>query len=851
LRSSNYARINQFDVQQRLDGLEEKFRIYDEDDLADALRRRLDELVSRATKWAPEILYLLLELSDKPVQNAKLEYLDFPKPPDDKLGPPLKWEDLAAEDPLLRDKHVWSNIDYTADSSGDEGGPLFSDLDRSGATDTFSISSDDEETFRRLGDLRVTVDQWSLEMVQKAQYWKQIEKISVTENEGGPGTNNLQITERQAIRDILYMLSGLPTTLFVTDSAKVITGANLTVSLSHASPQIFHEVLSEFAQYGNAIGRLRAWTTYKQTVPLLQRLQAEVLLCLNQFNSQLSELQAIYVTPKDDTVVSLIELQVKLASLVDPLQKLCNLIKRLDAEPYAHAFRYLELLYHEACTSQMAGNDRLYEFMGRLFFNCFEVYLRPIRRWMEDGELSKYNNVFFISEIAGDFELSSLWQNRFRLRKSPSDVLHAPNFLQTRANKIFTTGKSVVVLKYLGKYDAAKRAHFSQEPKLDFETVCNPRTRALVPFSQLLDSAFEQWVQSKHHAASSTLRMALFNECGLRPALDAMEKIYFMADGANVSVFANAMFEKLDSGKSTWNDRFTLTELAQSTIGSLEGITAEGLRAISKYSSVQKSRESVRCLSSIALTYGLPWSVQIIITKESITCYQRVFSFLLQIRRSRYMLENIQVLRVTANVNSSADERALFYSLRSKLLWFTSILYTYLTNLVIHTSTLQMRAALAGAEDIDCMVEIHQRYIKRVTDQAFLGSRLEPIHETIIAILDLSIELSDARKAHTYSRSVGKTSGALILEPRSSQRPSHKRRVRRIKEVESENDDSNGEADRSALTVGEGKLPYIDHLKRMRGEFDHLCKFVCTGIRGVTRAGGEPSWDMFADLLSP
>jgi gamma-tubulin complex component 5 len=214
------------------------------------------------------------------------------------------------------------------------------------------------------------------------------------------------------------------------------------------------------------------------------------------------------------------------------------------------------------------------------------------------------------------------------------------------------------------------------------------------------------------------------------------------------------------------------------------------------------------------------------------------------------MLESIRLLRETANTDSSADERALFYSLRSRLLWFTSVLYRYLTDLVIHTSTLQMRAALAEADDIDYMIEIHQKYIKRVADQAFLGSRLEPIHKAIIVILDLSIELSDARTTHAYSQSVGNISVTPISAPRVNQHPNHQNGIRRKQDADSDHDDSNSDTNLSVLTVGETELPYIDHLRKMRGEFDHLCKFVCTGIRGATRAGGEPNWDMFADLVS-
>jgi gamma-tubulin complex component 5 len=75
--------------------------------LADALRTRLDSLASLEVKLAPEILHLLLELSNKPVTKARLEELELLKELEPDPGPPLKWKDLIAEDPGLRDKNIW------------------------------------------------------------------------------------------------------------------------------------------------------------------------------------------------------------------------------------------------------------------------------------------------------------------------------------------------------------------------------------------------------------------------------------------------------------------------------------------------------------------------------------------------------------------------------------------------------------------------------------------------------------------------------------------------------------------------------------------------------------------------
>jgi gamma-tubulin complex component 5 len=664
-------------VQQELEGLEEKLRVYNKDDLADALCRRLDELAKRSHKWTPEILHLLLELSDKPVVNSELESLDFLEPTVELVEPRYKWEDLAAEDPLLRDKYVWRNIDYGAESSDDEGLSMDSILEASGLTESTTTSSIQHENLARApDDLTLPADLTSLTGLKAAQFWRDNHEAGIaSDGQEEYKTSVVFITELQAIREVLFMLSGLPTSLFINrqqdaksasvvddlthlrpskpssgtakkDIAKSLITPAPRYALKHASSQVFHGMMTQLAQYGNSILVLREWMRSKQSVPLLQSLQTEVMTRMLRFDDMISNMQRRYIEPCQDLVISLVEMHTRILIMVRPLLQVSDIINALNSEPYAHTFRFLELLYDRTCASQMVGDEDLYGFLGTLFFDCFQVYLRQIRRWMEEGELWKNDHVFFVSENSGDLELASLWLNRYKLRKTSNGTLHAPKFLHPATSKIFTTGKSVVVLKALRKYDKKNWPSLVEEPILDFQMVCGSPSMSLAPFPELFDIAFDQWIKSKHHVTSSTLRKCLFDECGLRDSLAALENIYFMADGAIASQFANALFEKLDIGKSHWNDRFTLTELVQGTIGSLSGVAAERLNAtvsVMNRVDMQHSRTSVKALSNFALTYSLPWPVQIIIAKDAIPYYQKIFSFLLQIRRSAYVLLGIRL----------------------------------------------------------------------------------------------------------------------------------------------------------------------------------------------------------------
>lgn len=883
LRYSNNARTNQFDVFHQLDGLEEKFRVYNEDTLADALRSRLDELASKSaksTKWAPEILHLLFELSDKPVFNSQLKDLEFLRPPELVTEPKLRWEDLAAEDPELREKRIWKNIDYTAESSDEESASLESGLSDSEDTQTTEISTMEEPEENFLENIIIPVNDEGLKRLLEAQFWTR-------EDVGNRVSSKrvvpvCKITELEAIREVLFLVSGAPTSLFKNSQGSFGVKPVQHFNLEHASSDALQAMLQDSASQASSVLRLRGWTKTNQKLPLVQGLQSAIEKRLRTFDARISDLTSTYVAPRTDVVVSLLELQADLNMAVRPLIELSKTIQELESEPYSHAFRYLELLYKKICVSQMAGEAELYEFMANLFFDCFSVYLRPLRKWMEEGELKSEDTIFFVAENIHEVEPAMMWEEKFMLRKTQTGSLHAPQFLHTSANKIFTTGKSVVVLKKLGRFDTARASRTAVEPTLDFDTVCASNT--LASFSELFDVAFEQWIQSKHHAASLFLRECLYRDCGLLTSLNSLDNVFFMK---TPTVFPDVIFEKLDQLKPTWNDRFTLTDLARTTIGTLDNIDPDRLGASihpSEYNDVQQDRKTVNCLSSITLLYHMPWAIQIIITPPTVAIYQNLHAFLLQTLRARTILSSLPLRASLAGPTRFAittPEQSLHYSLRTRLLWFINIMTTYLTSNVLAISTAALKQALAAAKDVDEMITVHMKFAKKIEDQALLGTKLEPIQKNVIKILDMALRLSDLQTSfgeapeveiggYTFEYSTDSVR-ATPVKPKSTVILTPGRyKKRRDSLSDSSNSDSERDNDRKppisnadggyrSLVGGDTMVDdntgdtHLEQLRRMKTEFDSSCRFVSTGLRGVARVGGDSGagkeWDLLAEMI--
>ncbi|KAI6711854.1 gamma-tubulin complex component GCP [Marssonina coronariae] len=867
LRLQNHPRTNQFDVTRQLGGLEEKFRVYNEDSLADALRERLDRIAALDVKWTPDILQLLLELSDQPVSKSKLKDLDRLKDLEQDTRLALKWQDLVAEDPLLRERSVWQNVDFGAEESDGEDGFEDSRSDLSRTTEDTTRSSVYDKYTSRPEYAVDTASIHELSALRDQQFWQK------TPNAYGVPLETVKkpITELQAIREVLFMLGGLPTSLFESDVDDPTTiRPSKGYSLKHASADAFLKLAKSFADNGSSLNRIRSWVKIPQPNPLIQGFQSALLRRIIDFEARLSGIQQRLVSPTEDIIISLLAVQAELATHILPLVRLSEITRKLEAEPYAHAFRYLELLYDEACTSQMGGDDDMYAFMGRVFFDCFRIYLRPMRLWMEEGELAKDDNVFFVSEISGGADLKSLWESRFKIRKTQNGLLHAPRFLQAAANKIFNTGKSVVVLKHLNQYDSMRSTGGASEPVLDFDAVCNPADQ-LATFPEIFDVAFDAWVQSKHHHASSMLRKTLFDSCGLHTALDALSHIYFMADGITASAFTNTIFDKLDTLNTSWNDQFTLTELSRSTFGSIQSINPDRLRTRilampRKHCDVSSCRRTVKVLAVVEFRYHLSWPIQIILTPATIPSYKRIFTFLLQVRRTSHILSRQRLINDGLTTNSSSDERALYYSLRTALIWFTQSLYYYLTSLVLEPSSQRMRAELKEAEDVDAMISVHSRYVKNVLDQALLGSKLELIHKTILKILDLGIKLEDAQSANAVADRVALEQQQemmdLSLASLGLQTPRRQtKQLMRVPKSASKNtcssadEDEDVDVDLSILSSAAGdqkEESYVEKLRQMKADFDRLARFVASGLKGVARAGaGDEArrWEALGEIF--
>lgn len=744
----------------------------------------------------------------------------------------LRWEDIAREDGWGEDASIWRNIKYS-DSSEDEADQHDSQDQSDAGTDLSDIPSQGRTAKNFIVQPE---DVTQLHLILQAQAWR---TGKPTDSTGY--ARKVPVAEFHIAREVLFMLQGFETTLFQAEGV-----ANPAFQMAHLKWDTHKALISYFSEAGRQLAVLRKLVAQPQRASHLQVFNDTVALRLRNLDCKIDEIQARLVSPKDDTVVSLLGIKSELFPSLNPLYSLSKIVSQIPNAP-TEAFRYLELLFDETSMAQLAGKLDVYEFLARLFIECFNVYLGPIRLWMDQGKIIPGDRIFFVSESSTQVPPSRIWRDQFRLRQTPDGRLHAPKFLQPAAARIFNAGKNIVILKRLGRWSSASSKRSESEPPLNYETIC-PKGFDLAPFPYLFDAAFDRWIHSKYNTTSITLKDTLFEDCGLWKALDSLQYLYFMSDGSATEAFTGNLFDKLDALAPDWHNRYSLTNSAQEGCGSLVDstrlsviVSPEGFQI-----PLQKARDSVRtALPTVRANYRLAWPVQMVLTKDSTSQYQAMFTLLLQLKRALHVLHKRKLLEGYWTDDENRDDKVMYYALRNSLLWFCTTLQAYLVTLVMAPNSSKMAKEMQAAHDVDAMIGIHAAFLKSVVDEACLGSRLGPIRECILDLFNLAIKLEQAHTANAAQ------------EARQTEQPARSSTRDEAPNAKDDRDSDGDGGEDEEDEEGEATNPQLEKLyttvlREIKVDFERHLRFICGGLRSIARATSDAQsakWDILAEML--
>lgn len=522
--------------------------------LADALKPRLDEFAAIPNKWRPELLALLLALSDRPAEKTDIDRaLDII--PDEPVEPQLTWAEIIADDPL-DEEGIWDDVENESDYS-EHRPPSLSDEsigEPTTSTSASSLGEDDPATLARA--FIIPKDHEILDKVKDL-------RDRMTSMHSGS-----ELTELQVTRQVLLMLHGLPTDLFELGSNGHFRTRH-SCCLANIAPSTLSQVLQDFTLLGSQIMTVRRFAKSNQQSVVLQSFQAAVQTRLNAFGRKLSSIEQGFLQQENSTVVSLLKVRAEVDRVARPLAHLRDLIPDNDLKHNVQALHLLNDLFKQACDLQLIGEDEESAEVAALLSRCLEPYLRPVRLWMTEGKLIASNELFFVRCLDESSDRGSIWHSRYTLLKQADGSTFAPDFMQSLVERIFRAGKSVMFLEALGHTPDVSRPQ-----DFDIIRIMQSTSNALLPFSEVFRLALTRFVDALEGLETRILRQILMSQCGLQATISAINHLYFGINGAHFQNFAYSVFQRMDRG-SGWDDRFILTELAQTAFETVNAVMAD------------------------------------------------------------------------------------------------------------------------------------------------------------------------------------------------------------------------------------------------------------------------------------
>jgi gamma-tubulin complex component 5 len=556
-RTQQHVRINQFEIDARLEGLLEKFFVLNNQPLADALKPRLDELASIPNKWRPELLALLLALSDRPAEKITNIDRALDITPDEPVEQQLTWAEIIADDPL-DEEGIWDDVENESDYSEHRAVSLSDESVDEPTTSTSASSLDEDDPAILARAFVIPKDHEPLDRVKDL-------RDRMTSMHSGS-----ELTELQVIRQVLLMFHGLPTDLFELGRSGRFQTRH-SCRLANVAPSTLDRVLHDLALLGSRIMTVRRFVTSDQQSVVLQSFQAAVQTRLSEFGRTLSNIEQVFLQLGKSAVVSILNVHAEVDRVAGPLVHLGDLIPDNALKHNVRALQLLNNLFQQACDLELIGEDEESTTAAALLSECLEPYLRPVRLWMTQGKLIASNELFFVRYLDESSDRGSIWHSRFTLLRHADGSIFAPLFMQGLAERIFRAGKSVMFLEALGQRPDVSRCNAQN---LGITQMMQSTSNALLPFSEVFKLALTCFVDALEGSETMALRQTLTTQCGLQATISAIDHLYFGVNGTHFQNFAYGIFQRMDRG-SGWDDRFLLTELAQTAFDTVDAVMSD------------------------------------------------------------------------------------------------------------------------------------------------------------------------------------------------------------------------------------------------------------------------------------
>ncbi|KAF7701800.1 hypothetical protein HF521_001083 [Silurus meridionalis] len=256
-----------------------------------------------------------------------------------------------------------------------------------------------------------------------------------------------------------------------------------------------------------------------------------------------------------------------------------------------------------------------------------------------------------------------------------------------------------------------------------------------------------------------------FVELRVEKHFEALRHFLLMEDGEFALSLTDRLFEKLGSGQTPGE---LLTPLVLNSIlnkalqYSVHGDSqlASNFTFALRYLPEVFHPHAPDSLNCLELRYKVDWPLNIIITDSCMNKYNRLFSFLLQLKHMVWSLSDVWFHLKRTAVVKGAGHSVQFRQLqlyRHEMQHFVKVIQGYIANQILQVSWSEFTQKLRSTNDLDAIHHMHAEYLNRAIFRALLTEKAAPVMNIIHSIFSLILKFRGQLVAQAWQSQQGET----------------------------------------------------------------------------------------------
>ncbi|CAI5785319.1 gamma-tubulin complex component 6 [Podarcis lilfordi] len=239
-----------------------------------------------------------------------------------------------------------------------------------------------------------------------------------------------------------------------------------------------------------------------------------------------------------------------------------------------------------------------------------------------------------------------------------------------------------------------------------------------------------------------------FVELNIEKHFGALRHFLLMEDGEFAQSLSDLLFEKLGSGQTPGEllNPLVLNSILNKALQySLHGDThlASNLSFALKYLPEMFKPNAPDALNCLELRYKVDWPMNIVITENCMNKYNKIFSFLLQLKHMVWTLKDVWFhLKRTALVkhasNSVQFRQLQLY--KHEMQHFVKVIQGYIANQILHVTWCEFGNKLSSVGNLEEIYRTHADYLNKAIFRGLLTEKAAPVMNIIHSIFSLILK---------------------------------------------------------------------------------------------------------------